>query len=316
MFQRTSVLLCRVERFAQTRTITNNVGFIGLGNMGSHMANHLAKQGRKLKVFDVVADAAKSVPGAIVCKTPQEAATDVSVVFTMLPDGNVVKDTVLRNEGIAKGIKKDALMIDCSTIEPTTAKELHTIAKDNGYRFIDCPVSGGVTGAAAGTLTYMIGGDIKDVDTARQYLLQAGKNIFHCGGPGAGQVAKLCNNLILGVTMAGTAESMNMGLKYGLDPKVLTDIINVSTGRSWSSETYNPHPGILPNVPSSKNYDGGFMVKLIAKDLGLAEGAALAANAPVPMTAAVHQLYRAMMNHGLGDKDFSVIYQFLQGKKF
>lgn len=314
MFQRTTTLLYKAEKLMHTRGVAK-VGFIGLGLMGSQMAGHMARKGSKMFVFDVSEVAAKSIPGATVCKSPQEAAADADIVVTMLPDGNIVKKVVLDDDGIAKGIKKNALMIDCSTIEPTTAKELHEIAKEKGFRFIDCPVSGGVTGASAGTLTYMIGGDPANIDDAKPVLLQAGAKIFHCGGPGAGQIAKLCNNLILGVTMAGTAESFNMGLKYGLDPKVLTDIINVSTGRSWSSETYNPIPGILPNVPSSKNYDGGFMVKLIAKDLGLAEGAALAANAPVPMTAIVHQLYRAMMNHGLGDKDFSVIFQFLQGKK-
>lgn len=297
MFKKTVFMLVRSDLLAQNRAMSN-VGFIGMGNMGAKMATNMIKKGSKLKVFDVVESAAKSVAGATVCKTPQEAATDVDVVFTMLPDGHVVKDTVLRADGITKGIKKGALMIDCSTIEPKHAQELSAIAKDNGYRFIDCPVSGGVTGAAAATLTYMIGGSKDDVETARPYLLQAGAKIFHCGGPGAGQIAKLCNNLILGVTMAGTAESFNMGIRAGLDPKVLTDIINVSTGRSWSSETYNPVPDILPNVPSSNKYDGGFMVKLIAKDLGLAEAAAVSVNSPLPMTAAVHQLYRAMMNHG------------------
>lgn len=283
--------------------------------MGAKMAGHMISKGSKLKVYDVTKEAAKSVKGAVVCNTPAEASQDVDVVITMLPDGNVVKETLLQNDGIMKGLKKGGLFIDCSTIEPKTAQELHKIAKENNIRFIDSPVSGGVTGAAAATLTYMIGGEKNDVDFATPYLLQAGAKIFHCGGPGSGQIAKLCNNLILGVTMAGTAESFNMGVKAGLDPKVLTDIINVSTGRSWSSETYNPIPGILPNVPSSNNYEGGFQVKLISKDLGLAEGAALNVNCPVPMTALVHQMYRTMMNHGLGNKDFSVIYKFLQGEK-
>jgi len=312
MFKKSTLLLYRTS--FQSRNF-HNVGFIGLGNMGAKMAGHMVSKKSKVKVFDIVTDAAKSIPGAIVCKTPAEAAKDVEVVITMLPDGNVVKDTILGEDGIAKGISKNALVIDCSTIEPKTAQELHEIAKKHGFRFIDCPVSGGVTGAAAATLTYMIGGDKTDVDFATPYLLQAGAKIFHCGGPGSGQIAKLCNNLILGVTMAGTAESFNLGIKAGLDPKVLTDIVNVSTGRSWSSETYNPVPGILPNVPSTNNYDGGFQVKLIAKDLGLAEGAAVIANCPVPMTAAVHQMYRAMMNHGLGNKDFSVVYKFLRGEK-
>jgi len=314
MFQRTTVLLYRAEKLMHTRGVAN-VGFIGLGLMGSQMAGHMARKGSKLRVFDVSTEAAKSIPGATVCKTPAEAADGVDVIVTMLPDGHIVKKVVTEDEGILKTIKKNALMIDCSTIEPAHAKELHQLAKSNGYRFIDCPVSGGVTGASAGTLTYMIGGDEKNIEDAKPVLLQAGAKIFYCGGPGAGQIAKLCNNLILGVTMAGTAEAFNMGIKHGLDPKVLTDIVNVSTGRSWSSETYNPIPGILPNVPSSKAYEGGFMVKLIAKDLGLAEGAGLAVNAPLPMTAAVHQMYRAMMNHGLGNKDFSVIFKFLEGKK-
>ncbi|XP_018334152.1 probable 3-hydroxyisobutyrate dehydrogenase, mitochondrial [Agrilus planipennis] len=316
MFQKQALLLRLVTNVTNNltgRKISNNVGFIGLGNMGAKMASHLIKKGRKVKVYDVSKSAAQSIQGAQICNSPKEAAEDNSIVITMLPDGEIVKEVLQTENGILKGIKKNSLFIDCSTIEPKSAQELAKISKKNSIRFLDAPVSGGVTGAAAATLTFMVGGDAKDVEEAKPYLLQAGAKVFHCGDYGAGQVAKLCNNLILAATMVATAESLNMGTKLGLDPKVLTDIVNVSTGRSWTSETYNPYPGIVKNIPPANNYEGGFMVKLVAKDLGLAENAALQCNAPVPMTALSHQLYRTLISQGFGDKDFAYIYQFLKG---
>ncbi|CAH2010803.1 unnamed protein product [Acanthoscelides obtectus] len=293
----------------------SNVAFIGVGQMGARMVKNLISKGEKVKVFDSVPQAASSVQGVTICNSPEEAAKDAAFVFTMLPNGHIVKDTLLGEKGIMKGIKKNALFIDSSTIEPQQSQELGKIAKENGFRFLDAPVSGGVTGAEAGTLTFMVGGEDGDAEEVKPILLKMGKNVFKCGGTGTGQIAKLCNNLILAITMIGTCESLNMGVKLGMDPKLLTNIINVSTGRSWSSDTYNPVPGVMPNVPSSNHYKGGFGVPLIAKDLALAESAALSVGAPLPLGAISHQLYRTLIANGFSDKDFAVVYEFLKGQK-
>lgn len=283
--------------------------------MGARMANNLIKKGQKLKVFDVMPSAMQNISGAQPCATPAEAAKDSSIIITMLPHGGVVKDTLLQDNGILKGMKKNSLLVDCSTIDPSMAQELSKIAKENNVRFVDAPVSGGIRGAQEATLTFMVGGDKKDMAEIEPVLLKAGSRLLHCGGPGAGQVAKICNNLILGATMAATAEALNLGIKMGLDQDTLSSIINTSSGRSWTSETYNPVPGVMENVPAANKYIGGFMTKLIAKDLALAETIAVTCDAPLPMTGIAHQMYRAMMAHGYGDNDFSAIYQFLKGQK-
>lgn len=300
--------------FFPERNLSADVGFVGIGNMGVRMANNLIKKGRKLKVYDVSKAAAQSVTGAHVCSTPQEAATDVDLVITMLPEGATVKNVLTANDGILKGINKNSLLIDSSTIDPLDAQELHRIAKEAGIKFLDTPVSGGVTGAEAGTLTFMIGGDQEVAKKVEPYLMQMGGRIMHCGGPGAGQIAKLCNNLILGISMIGIAEGMNLGAKMGLDLKTLANVVNTSTGRCWSSDTYNPVPGLMPNVPSSNNYEGGFQTKLIAKDLALAQNVAVSCGAPIPLGSAAHQMFRTMAAYGYGNKDFSAVYKFLQGQ--
>lgn len=294
--------------------MSDTVAFIGLGNMGSRMSNNMIKKGTKLRVFDVMPAAAQSIQGATVCKTPAEAASGASVVITMLPDGSVVKDAVMGKNGILEGIPKGALYVDCSTVEPMLAQELYKTAKNNNIRFLDAPVSGGVTGAQAATLTFMVGGDKADCDYVEPFLLKAGARVFHCGGPGAGQSAKLCNNLLLACSMIAASEALNLGVKLGLDAKKLTDIINTSTGRCWSTETYNPIPGINQNVPSANNYEGGFFVKLVAKDLNLAENAGVSCHAPLPLTAAAHQIFRTMMAQGYHTKDFSSVYEYFKGK--
>ncbi|XP_045461338.1 probable 3-hydroxyisobutyrate dehydrogenase, mitochondrial [Harmonia axyridis] len=297
-----------------TRRNASTIGFIGIGNMGSHMAGHLVKKGEKVKVFDISPDAAKTVKGAHVCSSPVEAAQNSDIVFTMLPNGNVVKKTLLE-EGVLEAIPKKSLLVDSSTIEPKVSQELFEIANGKDVRFIDAPVSGGVTGAEAGTLAFMVGGNVEDVEYVKPVLLHMGARVFHCGKAGAGQIAKLSNNLILGVCMMGVSEGMNLGIKAGLDPKVLHEIVNVSTGRCWSSETYSPVPGLLPNVPSSNDYKGGFNIRLMSKDLGLAEATAVNSEVSVPLAACAHQIYRALISNGYGDKDFSVIYKFLSGNK-
>lgn len=208
-----------------------------------------------------------------------------------------------------------ALLIDCSTIDPTVTRTLAAAAGQRKLRMVDAPVSGGVGGAEAGTLTFMVGGAAADFDAAKPLLAAMGKNIVHCGAAGTGQVAKLCNNLILGISMNAVAEAMNLGVKLGADPKVLAAIVNTSSGRCWSSEVYNPVPGVLPNVPSARGYSGGFGSALMAKDLGLALDAAKAAGAPLATGSAALSVYQMLMAHGMGGKDFSAVYAFLAGQK-
>jgi len=314
MFQKRFVLLLKTHKnIFQQRNLSADVGFIGIGNMGARMATNLIKKGRKVKVYDTAKVAAQSVTGAHVCSTPKEAATDVDFVITMLPEGSIVRNVLTAEDGILKGIRKDALLVDSSTIDPLDAQELHKIAEKAGIQFLDAPVSGGVTGAAAATLTFMLGGKEEVAKKVEPYLSQMGARLVQCGGPGAGQIAKLCNNLILGISMIGIAEGMNLGAKMGLDVKTLANIVNTSTGRCWSSDTYNPVPGIMPNVPAANNYDGGFQVKLIAKDLALAQNVAVSCGAPIPLGSAAHQMFRTMAAYGYGNKDFGAVYKFLQG---
>lgn len=180
---------------------------------------------------------------------------------------------------------------------------------------VDAPVSGGVGGAEAGTLTFMVGGSKDDFEAAKPALTNMGKNIVHVGGSGTGQIAKLCNNLVLGISMTAVSEAMNLGVRLGADPKTLAGIVNTSSGRCWSSDTYNPVPGVMPNVPASRGYTGGFGAALMAKDLGLALDAAKSAGASLPTGSAAFAIYQLMLNQGMGNKDFSAMYAFLQGDK-
>jgi 3-hydroxyisobutyrate dehydrogenase len=209
-----------------------------------------------------------------------------------------------------------ALLIDCSTIDPATTRHLNVLAtQKHKLRFIDAPVSGGVGGAEAGTLTFMVGGPKADFDAARGTLEMMGKNVVHVGDAGTGQIAKICNNLVLGISMNAVSEAMNLGVKLGADPRTLAAIINTSSGRCWSSELYNPVPGVLPNVPASRGYTGGFGAALMTKDLGLALDAAKSVGAPLPTGSAAFATYQIMLNQGMGTKDFSSVYAFLQGQR-
>jgi len=301
MFLSTLRVCVKFQRNVHSRQ-NSNIAFIGLGQMGARMVNNLTKNGKKPRVYDIAPSAVKSIQGAIPCSSPEEAVEGSNIIITMLPNGQIVKDTVIGEKGILKKITKNSILLDCSTTGPQVAQELFKAAQESNVRFLDAPVSGGVVGAEAGTLCFMVGGNKKDCDEVEPVLLNMGKKVTHCGDPGAGQITKLCNNLILGITMIGTAEAMNLGVKLGLDPKVLTDVINVSTGRSWSSDTYNPVPGVMENVPSANNYEGGFSVELIAKDLGLAGDAALSISAPIHLTSMTHQLFRTLITYGLGKK--------------
>jgi 3-hydroxyisobutyrate dehydrogenase len=304
-------------------TLFPHVAFIGLGNMGSRMAANLLKKGHRLSVFDVHAPAAEKLKalGATVAATPAEAARGADAVVTMLPSSPHVRD-VFERDGVFEACRaKKPLLVDSSTIDPAVSRALAARARRDfgGMRLVDAPVSGGVGGAEAGTLTFMVGAEGEgDFEAARPLLEGMGKNIVHCGGAGTGQVAKLCNNLLLGISMNAVAEAMNLGVRLGADPKVLAGIINSSSGRCWSSDTYNPVPGVMPSVPSSRGYSGGFGTALMAKDLGLAIDAARAAGAALPTGSAAAATYALMMSQGAGEwagKDFSAVYAFLAGGK-
>ncbi|XP_003695633.1 3-hydroxyisobutyrate dehydrogenase, mitochondrial isoform X1 [Apis florea] len=293
----------------------SRVGFIGLGNMGSHMARNILKKGYKLIVFDVNESAMSNLTdiGADRASSPAEMAKDVEVVVSMLPSNQHVLDVYNLKNGLLSSAKRNSILIDSSTIDPFVSQTLAKEAKKLNLNFLDSPVSGGINAAKNGTLTFMVGGSKENFELVKTLLNCMGSRIIHCGDVGMGQAAKLCNNMLLGISMIGTAEAFNLGQKLGLDSKILTDIINSSSGKCWSSELYNPVPGILKNVPSSKNYEGGFGVTLMAKDLGLAQSVATKVEATIPLGSLAHQIYRAIIVRGFAKKDFSYVYQFLKG---
>lgn len=287
-----------------------HIGFLGLGNMGAPMARNLLKAGHRLSVFDPVpaAVAALVEAGAHAVDSAGAVATaDVEVIVTMLPAAAQVKAVYLGDDGLLTHARPGVLLIDCSTIDPHSAREVAAAAEAKGNPMLDAPVSGGTGGAAAGTLTFMVGGSDADFARARPLLAAMGKNIVHCGGHGNGQAAKVANNLLLGISMIGVAEAMNLGVALGVDPQVLAGVINTSSGRCWSSDTYNPFPGVMDNVPAARGYSGGFGSDLMLKDLGLASEAARQARQPVILGALAQQLYQTFSAQGHGGLDFSAI---------
>ncbi|WP_118183366.1 3-hydroxyisobutyrate dehydrogenase [Paraburkholderia phosphatilytica] len=285
------------------------IGFIGLGNMGAPMARNLLKAGHAVTVFDLSTDAVGALvdAGAKAAASPRAAATDVECVITMLPAAAHVRSVLSGDDGILAGIAKGVAIVDSSTIDPATVKACAQLAAAQGNLFVDAPVSGGTSGAAAGTLTFMVGGTAAAYEQVKPVLLSMGKNIVHCGDTGTGQIAKICNNLVLGITMAGVAEAMALGASLGIDPKVLGGIMSTSTGRSWSVDTYNPYPGVIDTAPSSRGYTGGFGTDLMLKDLGLATDAAKSVRQPVYLGALAQQLYQTMSTKGAGKLDFSAV---------
>lgn len=288
-----------------------NIGFVGLGNMGTPMARNLLKAGHHLTIFDVSEEALKRFEGSQVTTAKSLKALgeveNIELVITMLPSSPHVKSVYCGDDGVLSGVRKGILLIDCSTIDPYTAREVAAAARTHGNPMLDAPVSGGTGGADAGTLTFMVGGEASDFEKIKPVLAAMGRNIVHCGDAGNGQVAKLANNLLLGISMIGVAEAMSLGVKLGIDPKVLAGIINSSSGRCWSSEIYNPFPGVMENVPSSRGYVGGFGADLMLKDLGLATDAARLAKQPVILGAVAQQLYQTFSCQGHGKQDFSAI---------
>ncbi len=285
------------------------IGFIGLGNMGNPMARNLMKAGHTLKVFDVMPGLLEKMAGlgATPALSAQACAQDVEVLITMLPSSPHVRSVYLGETGVLKDVAKTTLLIDSSTIDPQTARDVAGEASKLGVSMVDAPVSGGTGGAEAGTLTFMVGATAEEFDRAKVVLTAMGKNIFHCGGEGTGQVAKICNNMMLAIEMIATAEGMALATSLGMDAKVFANIVNTSSGRCWSSDTYNPYPGVFDNVPAARGYAGGFGSDLMLKDLTLVTEAAKSAKQPVLLAAAAQQLYQMHSVNGNGALDFSSI---------
>ena len=292
----------------------SKIGFIGLGNMGGPMAMNLIAAGHSVKVFDLVQAAMQAVTGGEPCDSAVAAAQDVDVVISMLPAGHHVRGLYLGTdgaEGLLDALSSETVIIDCSTIDAASAQAVAQAAETRGIGMLDAPVSGGVGGAQAGTLTFIIGGEAAVLDKVRPVFEAMGSNIFHAGGAGAGQVAKICNNMLLAILMTGTAEALALGVENGLDPAVLSEIMKVSSGGNWALNVYNPYPGVMPDAPASKGYQGGFLVDLMRKDLGLAMQTAQAAGSSVPMGALAQNLYQMhRATNDAGGLDFSSIQQF------
>jgi 3-hydroxyisobutyrate dehydrogenase len=286
------------------------VAFIGLGNMGLPMALNLLKAGYSVTGFDLVQSQIDAFAGAggLPEKSAALAVIDADIVISMLPASRHVESLYLGDAGILAHANPRALLIDCSTISPKVAQDVAKTAKVKGFAMIDAPVSGGTAGAQAATLTFMVGGDAKDLERARPLLEKMGKNIFHAGASGSGQTVKVCNNMLLGIQMLGTSEALRLGIANGMDPKILSDIMTKSSGRNWALELYNPCPNVMENVPSSKNYVGGFGVDLMLKDLGLAVENAQDLNASTPLGGLAHHLYELHSKAGNGALDFSSVF--------
>lgn len=299
--------------------MSQTVAFIGLGNMGGGMAANLVKAGFKVNAFDLIEVnlAAAKDAGCTPMTCSKEAVKNADYVVSMLPNGAIVEGVYIDRDALLDVIPKSALILDCSTIASSNSKRVGAEAAKRGIAFVDAPVSGGVAAAAAGTLAFMVGGTEADFEKSKPVLAAMGANIFRAGDVGAGQVAKICNNMLLAIHMTGTAEALQLGIDNGLDPKVLSDIMLKSSGCNWSLEKYNPVPGVMAAVPSSNNYQGGFMVDLMLKDLGLAMQASMDSKSSTPMGSAARNLFNLHKNNGAqdnGGKDFSSVLQLYSGK--
>ena len=294
------------------------IAFLGLGNMGGPMAKNLLAAGHDLTVFDLVeaACAALAAEGASVAASAAEAAEGADVIISMLPAGKHVAGTFLGDDGLLAKVSKETLILDASTIDAATAKEVGEAAAAMGIDFMDTPVSGGVAAAAAGTLAFMCGGTSEAFERARLILEGMGspEKIFHAGPAGAGQVAKAANNMLLAVHMIGTCEALAMGEANGLDPAVLSDIMKASSGNNWSLQVYNPWPDVMEGVPSSNDYQPGFMVDLMLKDLGLACEVADSCGLNNQMGKQAMAAYSAHQSDGNGPRDFSSILEWVKSQ--
>jgi 3-hydroxyisobutyrate dehydrogenase len=291
------------------------IGFIGLGNMGLPMALNLIKAGHAVTGFDLSAAAAGKLADGGGAAAPQavDAATGAEVVITMLPSGREVREVFLGVGGLVDRASAGTLLIDCSTIDVDTARAVAGVAAERGLAMLDAPVSGGVGGAQAGSLTFMVGGSDEAFGRAQPVLAAMGKTIVHAGGSGNGQAAKICNNMILGVSMIAVSEAFVLAEKLGLDHQKLFDIAAKSSGQCWSLTSYCPVPGPVPASPANRDYQAGFTAAMMLKDLKLAQDAARASGGATPLGAEAAALYGLYVGHGHGASDFSGIIRFLRG---
>jgi 3-hydroxyisobutyrate dehydrogenase len=291
------------------------IGFIGLGNMGLPMAQNLLKAGHGVQGFDISKGqvAALVAAAGTAAQDARAATADAEVIITMLPAGQHVRDVYLGRGGVLDQAGQDALLIDCSTIDVETARTVAAAAADKGLAMLDAPVSGGVGGAQGGTLTFMVGGTDTAFARAKPILEKMGKTIVHAGGAGNGQAAKICNNMILGVSMIAVSEAFVLAEKLGLDAQKLYDISSKSSGQCWSLTTYCPVPGPVPTSPANRDYQAGFTAAMMLKDLKLAQDAAKAAGAKTPLGADAARIYNEFVESGQGPRDFSGVIQFVRG---
>jgi 3-hydroxyisobutyrate dehydrogenase len=287
------------------------IAFIGLGHMGGGMARNLAKAGHEVRAFDLVAEAVRHAAegGCIAAGSTPEAVKDADVVITMLPAAKHVR--AVFHDDVAPNAKKGALLIDCSTIDVASAREVGEEMKGLGFDFLDAPVSGGIAAAAGGSLTFMVGGSDEQFEKAKPFLEPMAKAVIHAGQLGAGQAAKICNNMILGATMAATCEAFVLAKKLGLDLQTFFDISSKASGQSWSMTSYAPVPGVGPDTPADHDYEGGFAAALMLKDLKLAADAARSVGAYTPMGGEAEELYQRFVDRGGGNKDFSGIIKMI-----
>jgi 3-hydroxyisobutyrate dehydrogenase len=291
----------------------SKIAFIGLGNMGGPMASNLVKAGHEVHGFDVSADHLRQAEqyGVRHAESAVTAVSGADVVITMLPSATHVVDTVT---AISPELKKGALIVDCSTIDPDSARAAHRLAGAVAAKCLDAPVSGGIGGAAAASLTFMVGGDEAAFAEGKPVLEAMGKRIVYCGGPGAGQSAKICNNMITGITMIAVSEAFALAERLGLSAQAMYDVAATSSGQCWALTSYCPEPGILPDVPSSKGYKAGFAAPLMLKDLRLAQQAALSSGASTPLGAHAAQIFTMFASRVPANRDFSSVIEFLKNR--
>lgn len=292
------------------------IAFIGLGHMGAHMARNLLKHQHEVHVFDLIPAAVKALvdSGAKAAHSLTEVSQQVDFIITMLPSGKHVKDVYAGKEGMLAHAKPGTLFIECSTISVDESREMNHLAREANMTMVDAPVSGGTAAAEAGTLTFMVGGEETDFNRAKPILDCMGKAVIHAGSSGNGQAAKICNNMILGISMIAVSEAFMLGKKLGLDPKKLFEISSQASGQCWSMTSYCPVPGVMPNVPASRDYTPGFTAAMMLKDLRLSQIAAQNAEAATPLGAEATALYTLFNNEGNAQLDFSGIIKMIEGK--
>jgi len=295
-----------------------SIGFIGLGNMGAPMAANLVKAGHRVVGFDINANAVQALvaAGGQAAASASDAARGADVVLTMLPAGEHVREVWLHQGGLIEAVKgATPLLIDCSTIDVESARVVSEAARVAGFEMLDAPVSGGVGGASAGTLTFMVGGSDAAFARGLPVLQAMGKNIVHAGSPGAGQAAKICNNMMLAINMVGVSEGFLLAQKLGLNWDKLFQIASTASAQSWALTSYCPAPGPVPAAPSNRDYAAGFTAALMLKDVKLSQAAADATGSPTPLGAHAMSFYQAVVDAGEGGKDFSVVFRWLASQQ-